>query len=216
MLAFSSEEKYRALIRWGLSPERVTRSVQNYLDHQIWCCEHGGVVHWMRPNIGPHAIGHVTLSLRTNHAVLFREKKPRWLRFPCGRGSFLLNTFQRDRPLHRSHNGNLIRRRLVYNGTTEALFGHPNEPIGIRFEMGSLRMRRCTIEDIRNRFTLIWRQRGYVHERLHPIIKSRSDYSTRIRVPYQDDRPILPLDYMSKSSGVICEGHERNGCRSDV
>jgi hypothetical protein len=138
-------------------PERLARSVQNYLNDNTWCGEHWGVVYLMRPNIGTHAISHVALSLRTDHAVLLGEEKPGWFRSPRWRRGFFLNAFQRNRPLHRRQDVCLIRRRFVSYRSAEALFRHPDKAMLIGCEMRGVWMWSGAIKHIRNRFAFIGR-----------------------------------------------------------
>ena len=82
---------------------------QNHANHYIRRRIHRTVVYVVRPNLRAHPLRHVALRLRRNHAILFRQQKPRWLRFPRRHGSLLLNAFHRDRPLHGFENRGLVR-----------------------------------------------------------------------------------------------------------
>ena len=106
----------------------------------------------------------------TNHAILFRKQKPRWFRFPGRR--------REPSPECISPRSAAARLPESWSGPAkpceplrgETLFGHPDQPMHIRLEMRSLRVRRRAIKHICNRLTLSGRQRRYVHERLYPII----------------------------------------------
>ena len=150
---------------------------------------HRTVVHVVCPNLRAHPLRHVALRLRRNHAILFRQQKPRWLRFPRRHRSLLLNAFHRDRPLHRFQNRGLVRRSLVSDCVGKTAFGHPDQPMRIRLEMRRLRMRLGAIKNIGNRLTLSGRQRRHVHQRLYPVILWASDHSARIGVSRQQHRP---------------------------
>ena len=62
--------------------------------------------------------------------------------------------------------------------TAKAFFWHPYKSMSIRLKMWGLGMRGGAIEDIGDRFTLVWGQRSYVDERLHSFILCRGNHST--------------------------------------
>src|ERR1700733_2181060 len=87
--------------------ERLPCRFQNYSDNKIGRRVHGAVINGERPNFRAHALCHEALRLRRNHPIFFRQQKPRWLRFPQGRRTLLLDALQCDRPLHGLHNRGL-------------------------------------------------------------------------------------------------------------
>jgi hypothetical protein len=199
--------------------DRLTRGVQNHFKHEIWGREHWRVVHLMRPNIGAHTISHEALSLRANHPVLFREEKPRWFRFPCGRGGFLLNALQCYRSLNRRHDRCFVLRNLMGYRVLEALFRHPDKTTFIGCKPRSVRMWMSAIEHVRDRSTFVGRQRCHVHERLYSVFMRCGDHSTAVRVPGQYYWPTRSFEHAFESGYVIrerCQGNRGTANRKPL
>src|ERR1700733_15556239 len=176
------------------------------------------MVHRIRADVcaHPHPFSHEALSCRLDHAIFFREQVPGGLRLPCWCWSHLLNAFQRNRPLHRRHDGFLIGGGFVSYRFTKPVFRHPYKTVSIRFQMRSLWMRWLAIENLRDRFTLVGSQRRDVHESLYPFIGRTGHYRASVSMSNPHDRPACSLRCSGESCNVICERSQRNGSANHI
>src|SRR5580692_4971805 len=120
--------------RFGLRGHRPLRFQDDVYDalrrRQQW-----GVIYGERPSRSVHPGRHEVLGLGIDHAVFFRNQvpgrlgPPRWF---CDR---FLNTLQRDRPLYRRRQCELICRGMLRESVSEALLGHPDETVAVRSEL---------------------------------------------------------------------------------
>src|SRR5580700_4613495 len=132
----------------------------------------------MQTELRPHPARHVSLRFRSNHAILYRQQKPRWLGFPRGHRSLLLNALHRDRPLHGAENRCLAGGSLVSDSARKTPFGHPDEAMRIGLQLRRLGMRLGTIKNIRDSFTLRGRKSRNVDQAPYAVILWTGDHRT--------------------------------------
>jgi hypothetical protein len=77
--------------------------------------------------------------------------------------------------LHGVHDRELVRRGVVSYRIGETVCRHPNEPMGIRCKVRCFRVRRYTIEDIGNGFSLVWSQSCNIHQCFDTLMMCRAD-----------------------------------------
>src|SRR5580693_6933308 len=106
------------------------------------------VVYRMRPHPGVHPPRHKPLRVMDDHAVLLRDEKPGRAVFPEWTIHRHRDACRRDRPLDCGEQRQIINRGILRERRGECLVRQIDQPMIVRRQLWSQRMRLATIEDI--------------------------------------------------------------------
>jgi hypothetical protein len=163
----------------------------------------------MRVRSGSHALGHETLVLLHDHAVLLGHEKPGRPVLPQRPPHRDGDAGRRDRPLHRRQHGQFLRGGMLREGSREGRLRQPDQPVAVWCELGRLWMRLGPVEDIGDRLAFVRSERGDVDERLHLFAARRRDHRTRISVADENDRLSRAIKGSIKCRHIIEERGQR-------
>ena len=170
----------------------------------------------MRPHPGLHPLGHETLIVADDHAVLLSDEIPGHTILPPRSIDGHVDAGSRDRSLHSPQYGQFLRRGIWSEGRGECGIRQIDQPVLVGSQLGRLRVRLGAIEDVGDGFSLVWSQGGDINERFHLLVRRRGDDGACIRMAGKNDRPGHSLQRPIEGRHIIPKRRQRQRCRDDL
>src|SRR5262245_14663980 len=174
------------------------------------------MVHAARADLRAHSMSHKLLCLWIDHAILFSNQEPGWLRSPSWRRRDLLNALNRNWALHCGQDSGLVGRSLVGDRTAKSVFRHPDKTVFVRAQLRRFRMGLVAVKHLRDGLTFIGRESCDINKRFDSLLAYHSNHSPSVSVADQDNRASRSFECTSQCGSVVAQRRKRNRSANDL